>query len=130
MITFDKFLELLPQDHSVRPNIIENRECLSLPKEKQKLRENDENQEKAFLMENIENLRLLVLEKLQNLKSLFLSEVIRFISEFLQSCVMHSFSEQIRGNSTREILTFINHLEEQILFISKQSRNKERSKTH
>ena len=32
--TFDKVLELLIQNKSVRLNIIENRECLSLPKEK------------------------------------------------------------------------------------------------
>ena len=53
--TFDKLLELLIQNQSVRLNIIGNRECLSLPKEKenQKLRENDENQEKPVLMEDI-----------------------------------------------------------------------------
>ena len=38
---FDKLLELLIQNQSVRLNIIGNRECLSLPKENQKLREND-----------------------------------------------------------------------------------------
>ena len=53
--TFDKLLKLLIQNHSVRLNIIGNRECSSLPKEKenQKLRENDENQEKPVLMEGI-----------------------------------------------------------------------------
>ena len=43
---------------SVKLNIVGNRECLSLPKENQKLRENDENQEKPVLMEDIGNLRL------------------------------------------------------------------------
>ena len=42
---FDKLFELLIQNQSVRLNIVGNQECLSLPKEKQKLRENDENQE-------------------------------------------------------------------------------------
>ena len=53
--TFDKLLKLLIQNHSVRLNIIGNRECLSLSKEKenQKLRESDENQEKPVLMEDI-----------------------------------------------------------------------------
>ena len=55
--TFDKLLELLIQNKSVRLNIIRNRECLSLPKENQKLRENDENQEKPALMKDIGNLR-------------------------------------------------------------------------
>ena len=45
--TFDKLLDLLIQSQSVRQNIIGNQECLSLPKENQKLRENDENQEKT-----------------------------------------------------------------------------------
>ena len=39
--TFDKLLEVLIQNKSVRLNIIGNRECLSLPKENQKLRENN-----------------------------------------------------------------------------------------
>ena len=55
--TFDKLLELLIQNKFVRLNIIRNRECLSLPKENQKLRENDENQEKPALMKDIGNLR-------------------------------------------------------------------------
>ena len=45
--TFGKLLELLIQNQSVKLNIVGNRECLLLPKEKQKLRKNDENQEKA-----------------------------------------------------------------------------------
>ena len=44
--TFDKLLGLLIQNQSVRPNIVRNRECLSLPKENQQLRGNDKNQEK------------------------------------------------------------------------------------
>ena len=56
--TFDKLSELLIQNQSVRLNIVGNRECLPLPKENQKLRENDENQEKPVLMEDIGNLRL------------------------------------------------------------------------
>ena len=55
--TFDKLLEVLIQNKSVRLNIIGNRECLSLPKENQKLRGNDENEEKAVLMKDIGNLR-------------------------------------------------------------------------
>ena len=54
--TFDKLLEVLIQNKSVRLNIIGNRECLSLPKENQKLRGNDENEEKAVLMKDIGNL--------------------------------------------------------------------------
>ena len=45
--TFGKLLELLIQNQSVKLNIVGNRECLLLPKESQKLRKNDENQEKA-----------------------------------------------------------------------------------
>ena len=45
--TFGKLLELLIQNQSVKLNIVGNRECLLLPKENQKLRKNDENQEKA-----------------------------------------------------------------------------------
>ena len=43
--TFDKLLELLIQNQSVRLNIVGDREYSSLPKENQKLREHDENQE-------------------------------------------------------------------------------------
>ena len=69
--TFGKVLELLIQNQSVRLNIVGNRECLSLPKKNQKLRENDENQEKPVLMEDIGNLRLQTLEEFRNMKSSF-----------------------------------------------------------
>ena len=91
--TFGKLLELLIQNQSVRLNIMGNWECLSLPKENQKLRENDENQEKSILMEDIGNLRLKILEELRNVKSSFLAEVKSFKHEFFQSCVKHSPSE-------------------------------------
>ena len=116
--TFDKLLELLIQNQSVRLNIIENRECLSLPKENQKLRENDENQENPVLMEDIGNLKLQISEEFTNMKSSFLTEVKSFKNKFLQSCVKHSPSEQVHGNSTSKILErLINHLEEQISFL-------------
>ena len=111
--TFDKLLEFLIQNQSVRLNNIGNRECLSLPKENQKLRENDENQEKPVLMEDIGNLRLQISEELRNMKSSVLTEVKSFKNEFLQSCVKHSPCEKVHGNSTSEISErFINHLEE------------------
>ena len=91
--TFGKLLELLIQNQSVRLNIVGNWECLSLPKENQKLRENDENQEKSILMEDIGNLRLKILEELRNVKSSFLAEVKSFKHKFFQSCVKHSPSE-------------------------------------
>ena len=47
--TFDKLSELLIQNQSVRLNVVGNRECLPLPKKKQKLRGNDENREKLVL---------------------------------------------------------------------------------
>ena len=43
---FDKLLELLIQSQSIRLNITGNQECLLLPKENQKLRENDQNEQK------------------------------------------------------------------------------------
>ena len=55
-------MELLIQNQSFRLNIIGNQECLSLWKENQKLRKNDENQETPVLMEDIGNLRLQILE--------------------------------------------------------------------
>ena len=69
--TFDKILELLIQNQSFRLSIVRNRECLSLPKENQKLIQNDENQEKPVLMEDIGNLRLQTLEEFRNMKSSF-----------------------------------------------------------
>ena len=80
--TFDKPLELLIQNQSVRLNIVRNRECLSLPKENQKLRENDENQAKHVSMEDIGNFRLEILEEFRNMKSSFLTEVRSFKNEF------------------------------------------------
>ena len=55
--TFGKLLELLIQNKSVTLNVIGNRECLSLPKENQKLRENDKNKEKPALIKDIGNIR-------------------------------------------------------------------------
>ena len=88
--TFDRFLKLLIQNQSVRLNIVGNRECLSLLKENQKSKENDENQEKPVLMEDIGNLRLEILEKFRNMESSFLTEVKCSKNEFLQSCVSSS----------------------------------------
>ena len=85
--TFDKLFELFIQNQSVRLNVLGNQECLLLPKENQKLRANDENQEKPVLMEDIGNLRLQILEESSNMKSSFLTEVKRFKNDFLQSCV-------------------------------------------
>ena len=60
------------------------------------------------------------------MKSSFLTEVKSFKNEqFLQSCVKHSSSKQVHGNSTTEISErFINHLEKQISFLREQLRNK------
>ena len=125
--TFDKLLELLIQNQSIRLDIIGNRECLSLPKENQTLRQNDENQEKPVLMEDIGNQTFQILGEFRNMKSSFLTEVKSFKNEFLQSCVKHSPSEQVHGNSTSEISErFINHLEEQISFLRKQLSNKDK----
>ena len=94
--TFEKLWELLIQNQSVKPwrydylfttsmvklNIIGNWECLSLPKENQKLRENDEKQGKTVLVEDIGKLRLQILEEFRNMKSSFLAEVKSFKNEF------------------------------------------------
>ena len=117
--TFDKLLELLIQNRSVRLNVIVNWECLSLPKQNQKLKENEENQEKLVLMKDIGNLRLQILEEFSNMKSSFLAEVSK------TSFYNHSPNKQIHGSSTSEISEwFINHLEEQISFLKEQLRNK------
>ena len=117
--TFDKLLELLIQNQSVRLNVIVNWECLSLPKQNQKLKENEENQEKLVLMKDIGNLRLQILEEFSNMKSSFLAEVSK------TSFYNHSPNKQIHGSSTSEISEwFINHLEEQISFLKEQLRNK------
>ena len=86
---------------------------MGIAKENQKLRENDENQEKHVLMQDVGNLWLQILEEFRNMKSLFLTEVKSFKNEFFQWCVKHSPSEQVYRNSTSEISErFINHLEE------------------
>ena len=78
---------------------------MGIAKENQKLRENDENQEKHVLMEDGGNLWLQILEEFTEVKS--------FKNEFFQGCVKHSPSEQVYRNSTSEISErFINHLEE------------------
>ena len=117
--TFDKLLELLIQNQSVRLNVIVNWECLSLPKQNQKLKENEENQEKLVLMKDIGNLRLQILEEFSNMQSSFLAEVSK------TSFYNHSPNKQIHGSSTSEISEwFTNHLEEQISFLKEQLRNK------
>ena len=61
------------------------------------------------------------------MKGSFLTEVKRVENEFLQSCVKHSPSEKVHGNSTSEISErFISHLEEQISFLREQLRNKDK----
>ena len=87
--TFDKLLELLIQNQSVRLNIVGNRECLSLPKKTQKLRENDENQEKPVLMEVIGKPRLQISGKFRRMKSSFLTEVKNFKNEFFYNPVLN-----------------------------------------
>ena len=47
-------------------------------KKKQKLKENDENQEKPILMEDIGNLRLQIFEEFRNIKSSSLTEFRNF----------------------------------------------------
>ena len=86
-------MELLIQNQSVRLKIVGIGECLSLPKENQKLRENDGNQEKPVLMEDIGNLRLQILKEFRNMKRSSLTEVKSFKNEFLESRVKHSLSE-------------------------------------
>ena len=111
-------MELLIQNQSARLNILGNWECLSQPKENQKIRENYETQEKPVLMGNIGNLRLQILEEFRNMKSSFLTEVKTFNDEFLQSCVKHNPSEQVHENSMNEISeSFANQLKEQISFL-------------
>ena len=78
-------------------------------------------------MEDVGNLRLQILEEYRNMKSSFLTEIKSFKNEFLQSYVKHSPSEQVHGNQTSEISErFINHLEQQILFLREQLRNKDK----
>ena len=121
--TFDKLLELLIQNQSFRLSIVRNRECLLLPKENQKLIQNDENEEKLVLMEYIGNLRLQMLGEFRNMGSSFLTEVKNFKNEFLQSCVEHSPREQVNENLTYEISErFINQLVEQISYLREQLR--------
>ena len=123
--TFDKLLELLIQNQSFRLSIVRNRECLLLPKENQKLIQNDENEEKLVLMEYIGNLRLQMLGEFRNMGSSFLTEVKNFKNEFLQSCVEHSPREQVNENLTYEISErFINQLVEQISYLREQLRKK------
>ena len=118
-------MELLIQNQSFRLSIVRNRECLLLPKENQKLIQNDENEEKLVLMEYIGNLRLQMLGEFRNMGSSFLTEVKNFKNEFLQSCVEHSPREQVNENLTYEISErFINQLVEQISYLREQLRKK------
>ena len=120
-------MELLIHNQSVRLNIIGNQECLSFPKENQKLRENDENQEKPILIEDTGNLMLQMLEKFRNMKSYFLTEFKSFKNDFLQSCVKHAPGERVHANTTSETAKrFINHLEDQISFLKGHLINKDK----
>ena len=76
-------------------------------------------------MEDIRNLRLIILAEFRNMKRSFLTEVKSFKNKFLQSCVKHS--EQVQRSSSSEISErFINLLEEQISFPREQLRNKDK----
>ena len=97
-----------------------------LPKENQRLRKSDENQEKPVLMKDIGGLRLQIVEEFNQMKSSFLTEVKSFENKFLQ-CVKHSPGEQVHENLTSEILErFINHLDEQVSFLRKRLINKDK----
>ena len=65
------------------------------------------------------------MQELRNIKSSFLTEVKSFKTEFFQSGVKHSPTEQVNENSTNEISErFINQLAEQIIFLREQLRSK------
>ena len=107
--TFDKFLNQLTNNNSVKLNTVGNQECLSLPtksnkKKRQNHIENYLNKENCF-----KNFKFVITDEFEWLKKSLLQEVIIFKNELL----LISIAKAPENHSGR----LIGHLESQILFL-------------
>ena len=106
--TFDKLLNQLINNNSVKLNTVGNRECLSLPTKSNK------NNQQSHIEDplNVENcftiLKSVITDEFDSLKKSFLQEVITFENKLLQT----SLAKTPDNHSER----LIGHLESQILF--------------
>ena len=114
--TFDKLLTKLINSNSVKLNTVGNRDCLSLPTESNK-RKQQNHIENHFNVENcFKNLKSIITDEVEFLKKYFLKELFILKNELLQS----SIAKTPENHSGR----LISHLESQIVFLQRKLKEK------
>ena len=114
--TFDKLLNQLINNNSVKLNTVGNRECLSLPTKSNKKNQQSHIEDPLNVENCFTNLKSVITDEFESLKKSFLQEVITFKNKLLQT----SLAKTPDNHSER----LIGHLESQILFLQRELNEK------
>ena len=114
--TFDKLLNQLINNNSVKLNTVGNRECLSLPTKSNKKNQQSHIEDPLNVENCFTNLKSVITDEFESLKKYFLQEVITFKNKLLQT----SLAKTPDNHSER----LIGHLESQILFLQRELNEK------
>ena len=114
--TFDKLLNQLINNNSVKLNNVGNRECLSLPTKSNKKNQQSHIEDPLNVENSFTNLKSVITDEFESLKKSFLQEVITFKNKLLQA----SLAKTPENHSER----LIGHLESQILFLQRELNEK------
>ena len=114
--TFDKLLNQLINNNSVKLNTVGNRECLSLPTKSNKKNQQSHIEDPLSVENCFTNLKSVITDEFESLKKSFLQEVITFKNKLLQT----SLAKTPDNHSER----LIGHLESQILFLQRELNEK------
>ena len=114
--TFDKLLNQLINNNSVKLNTVGNRECLSLPTKSNKKNQQNHIEDPLNVENCFTNLKSVITDEFESLKISFLQEVITFKNKLLQT----SLAKTPENHSER----LIGHLESQILFLQRELNEK------
>ena len=114
--TFDKLLNQLINNNSVKLNTVGNRECLSLPTKSNKKNQQSHIEDPLNVENCFTNLKSVITDEFESLKKSFLQEVITFKNKLLQT----SLAKTPENHSER----LIGHLESQILFLQRELNEK------
>ena len=116
--TFDKLLNQLINNNSVKLNTVGNRECLSFPTKSNKKNQQSHIEDPLNVENCFTNLKSVIADEFESLKKSFLQEVITFKNKLLQT----SLVKTPENHSER----LIGHLESQILFLQRELNEKNR----
>ena len=114
--TFDKLLNQLINNNSVKLNTVGNRGCLSLPTKSNKKNQQSQIEDPLNVENCFTNLKSVITNEFESLKKSFLQEVITFKNELLQT----SLAKTPENHSER----LIGHLGSQILFLQRELNEK------